>query len=299
MNYITEINRFYEWLETNEISDSAIVLWHALMHVNNRSGWLEEFPVKMITLQSKTGLSKSSVIRARKVLVDNGRIIYIEMSGQRSPIYTIVPFHTETQIDLQLAIMQRVVVHKETQTATLKRKKVALVCHTETQTVTDNTKLNTGIETKPFPVAVPAPVNKSKKESTLYWKKIVDTWFKFYKSKFSAEPTFSAAMAKNLKKIIDRLQKLSETVVLPDGKKVEWTEQYAVKIFIAFLELAYADHWMKDNFLLTNLYSKFDSIKNSKKDGAAKQQTTNGIGNKSGGFAILTGALGQASERTN
>lgn len=294
MNYIIEINRFYEWLETNEVSDSAIVLWHALMNVNNRCSWQEEFTTAISTLQNKTRLSKSSVIRARQCLIDTGRIKYYQRTGQLSAIYSIIPFHTETQTDVHVAIMRKVGVHTETQNETQRKKKPELVVHTETQTVTDS-KLNTCSKTKPLlSDAVPAPVKNIKVGTTLYWKKIVDVWFEFYKSKFSAEPTFSAAMAKNLKKIIDRLQKLSETVVLPDGKKVEWNEPYAVKIFTAFLELAYADQWIKDNFLLTNLYSKFDSIKNSKKDATTKQQ--NGIGNKSGGFAILTGALNQIKQ---
>jgi len=248
---------FYDWLETNEISDSAINLWHALMHVNNKAGWREEFPVKMLTLQNKTGLSKSSVIRARKVLSEKGRIVYIELTGQRSPIYTMVPFHSDTQTDLQLAIMKKVVVHTDTQNETLRKQKSVVVVHSDTQTVTDNTKLNTGKKTKLlFSGDQKSPVKKSKSEVVPFWKKIVDIWFNFYKSKFDAEPTFSAAMAKNLKKIIQRLQKLSETVDLGDGKKVEWTEQYAEKILIHFLELAYADPWMKDNFLLTNLSSE-------------------------------------------
>lgn len=92
MNYIREINAFYDWLETNTISDSAISLWHALMHINNKSGWKTEFAVAISTLETKTGLKKDAVIRARNRLQQVGRITFKSRNGQQSAIYTIVPF---------------------------------------------------------------------------------------------------------------------------------------------------------------------------------------------------------------
>lgn len=92
LNYIREINAFYDWLETNTLSDSAINLWHALMHINNKTGWLEEFSVALSTLQLKTGLKKDAVILARKRLQEAGRITSKSRSGQQSAMYSIVPF---------------------------------------------------------------------------------------------------------------------------------------------------------------------------------------------------------------
>lgn len=92
LNYIREINAFYDWLETNALSDSAINLWHALMHINNKTGWLEEFSVALSTLQLKTGLKKDAVILARKRLQEAGRITSKSRSGQQSAMYSIVPF---------------------------------------------------------------------------------------------------------------------------------------------------------------------------------------------------------------
>lgn len=97
MNYITEINSFYDWLETNSVSDSSIVLWHALMHINNKCGWKVEFPVAISSIQNKTGLSKSSILRARNQLKQVGRITFKERSGNLSTVYKIVAFHTGTQ----------------------------------------------------------------------------------------------------------------------------------------------------------------------------------------------------------
>lgn len=93
MNYIREINAFYDWLETNTLSDSAINLWHALMHIANKAGWTEEFAVALSTLQLKTGLKKDAVITARNRLQTVGRIKFRSRSGQQSAIYSIVPFY--------------------------------------------------------------------------------------------------------------------------------------------------------------------------------------------------------------
>lgn len=101
MNYIKEINSFYDWLEINSVSDSAITLWYALMHINNKSGWKGEFTVAISTLMGKTSLSKSSIIRARNLLKQLGRIDFKERKGNQSCIYTLFAFHTDTQNDTQ------------------------------------------------------------------------------------------------------------------------------------------------------------------------------------------------------
>jgi len=91
LNYIREINAFYDWLETNTISDSAISLWHALMHINNKTGWKNEFSVAMSVLESKTGLKKDAIIRARKTLQKSGRISFKSRTGMQSAVYKIMP----------------------------------------------------------------------------------------------------------------------------------------------------------------------------------------------------------------
>lgn len=118
MNYILEINAFYDWLETNSISDSAINLWHAMMAVNNKTGWKKEFTVAISTLEGRTRLSKSSIIRARNQLKQSGRIDFKERKGNQSCIYVLIAFHTDTQSATQT----------DTQTDTQ--------CGTQTDTIT-------------------------------------------------------------------------------------------------------------------------------------------------------------------
>jgi len=92
MNYIREINSFYDWLETNTLTYSAISLWHALVHIANKAGWPEEFAVAISTLESKTGLKKDAIIRARNRLRQVGRINFRSRTGRQSAIYQVISF---------------------------------------------------------------------------------------------------------------------------------------------------------------------------------------------------------------
>lgn len=92
MNYLIEINRFYDWLETNDIPKSAISLWHALMHVNNKTGWLLKFNVAMSVLELKTGFKSSELFKARNVLQEKQRIIWTPRGGNLSANYQIISF---------------------------------------------------------------------------------------------------------------------------------------------------------------------------------------------------------------
>lgn len=92
MRYITQINAFYDWLETNKLSTSAIALWHALMHINNKTGWAKEFGVATSVLSVKTGLSKRTIVNARNELKQKGRIEWRSRRGNQSAVYSIIPF---------------------------------------------------------------------------------------------------------------------------------------------------------------------------------------------------------------
>lgn len=92
MNYIKEINSFYDWLETNRVSKSAIALWQALMHINNKANWTQSFEVAISTLEFKTGFRKSELCEARNILAQKGRIKWKSRGGNLSAVYIIIPF---------------------------------------------------------------------------------------------------------------------------------------------------------------------------------------------------------------
>ena len=92
MNYLAEIKLFNEWLETEQLSSNAIVLWYALMFMANRCGWRDEFAVSFSVLQSRMKLDRSTVWRMRKVLADSGIISVKERGGNRSALYRLHSF---------------------------------------------------------------------------------------------------------------------------------------------------------------------------------------------------------------
>jgi hypothetical protein len=132
MNYVREINLFYDFLETNTVPDSGIVLWHALMHINNKTGWVPEFAVAISTLSTKTGLKKDAIIRARHRLQQAGRLDFTSRTGQQSAVYRIIPFESFIP----------------TQTATQKDS----VVFTDTNRVTNREQTASQTENKPLPL---------------------------------------------------------------------------------------------------------------------------------------------------
>lgn len=99
MNYLHEINCFYSWLERNPISSNAIVLWSALMSVNNKAGWIKEFTVSLSSLEMRTNLSKAQIYQARKTLEKEGRIRWKVRGGKRCAIYTLISFEEQTECE--------------------------------------------------------------------------------------------------------------------------------------------------------------------------------------------------------
>lgn len=90
MNYIKEINAFYNEIEVTPLSASAIALWHALLHICNRTGWKREFSVPVGTLSLKSGLSERSVSNARNELKTKGFIDFKSRGGNRAAVYQLV-----------------------------------------------------------------------------------------------------------------------------------------------------------------------------------------------------------------
>lgn len=90
MNYIREIDAFYEQQTTNQLSSAAANLWHTLLHINNRAGWVETFTVAATVLCGKANLADDTFKRARRELRDKGYIHYESQGGNRAARYQMV-----------------------------------------------------------------------------------------------------------------------------------------------------------------------------------------------------------------
>lgn len=87
---MAEIKLFYDWLETHPLSPAAIVLWHALMFIANRSGWIRELSIPVRVLEMRTGMPRSTIYREREKLRIAGRITFRSQGGRASCVYILI-----------------------------------------------------------------------------------------------------------------------------------------------------------------------------------------------------------------
>ena len=80
----------FDYIERNPLSASAVTLWHALMHINNKARWLESFTVAALVLRLKSGLMNSSFKRARTELKEKDYIDYESRGNGQAPVYRMV-----------------------------------------------------------------------------------------------------------------------------------------------------------------------------------------------------------------
>ena len=77
MNYLTMIKMFYDFAQSNDLTTAQIALWHALMYIDNKTGWKRFFTASIKSISLASGLSKSGIQKARKALADMGLIEFI------------------------------------------------------------------------------------------------------------------------------------------------------------------------------------------------------------------------------
>lgn len=100
INYIVEINAFYDWLDYHpDIGSNAITLWNALMHIANKSGWQMEFTVALSTLESKSRLKEKSLYAAREQLIKAGLLKVKTRPGRQASLYRLQPFSPPLEED--------------------------------------------------------------------------------------------------------------------------------------------------------------------------------------------------------
>lgn len=139
-----------------------------------------------------------------------------------------------------------------------------------------------------------APGKVDKGEPTKYWKILVSAWFDFYGRRFknedqsAAKPIFNKAQGDQLRKIVTHLQKIAE------GSNRQWTEEYAEYCLRGFFQKAYDhDEWLRLNFELANMLSKFNSIINTSKEtnGSNSKAHRTSINHRETGASKLADAL--------
>lgn len=89
MNYIAQMNAFWNWRFTNRLNGRAADLYLALLHFNNISGWKPEFTVSSSMLQSVCDISRTELSRQRNTLIQMELISYQGGKGSKAGFYQI------------------------------------------------------------------------------------------------------------------------------------------------------------------------------------------------------------------
>ncbi|MCM3761839.1 DnaD domain protein [Alkalihalobacillus oceani] len=95
MNYLTELKAFYDQLELNPLSTSAIAVWHALMYICNKVGWPDEFTVAVSIICLKAGTKERAFYNARNELKQKGYLTFQSRRGNQAAIYTLTPLSAQ------------------------------------------------------------------------------------------------------------------------------------------------------------------------------------------------------------
>lgn len=92
MDYIKEMNAFYDTDMANQLTPNAISLYFALLNIANKLYWKADFTVSNLTLQSRSGIAdRKTLDRTRNQLIQKKLIIY-KPSGKvnQAGSYTIL-----------------------------------------------------------------------------------------------------------------------------------------------------------------------------------------------------------------
>ncbi len=122
MNYIKQINAFWNWRKYNDdISHSAADLYFAILHCANESGWKTQVDIPNSTLMATAQIVNKSVLSTlRNKLVQKGLIKYIPGKKNKAPKYIVVTLYstdfdtkqaTDVNIDTDIGSAQNTNLH--------------------------------------------------------------------------------------------------------------------------------------------------------------------------------------------
>lgn len=102
MNYIKQLNAFYDWLLINPLTPKEQALYLAILHLNNKAGWKREFTIANQTLQALCSMSKSELHKIRNKLEQKGLIEYKKGKRGKAGRYKIsFLYETNTETNME------------------------------------------------------------------------------------------------------------------------------------------------------------------------------------------------------
>lgn len=93
MNYILQINAFWEWRKLHTLSHAASDLYFALLSLGNTARWQQQFCVPNSTILMMIQISQSELYRRRSQLCQLGLITYQNGWKGQAGTYSIIPLY--------------------------------------------------------------------------------------------------------------------------------------------------------------------------------------------------------------
>lgn len=91
MNYIEQLDEFYSSLDYQNLSTNAIATYLILLHIDSKTGFMNEFSVANTTLTSKCNITIKQLQNARNELIIKKYIIYKKGRNQNeAPKYHLI-----------------------------------------------------------------------------------------------------------------------------------------------------------------------------------------------------------------
>lgn len=115
MQYISQINAYWNWVKLNALPSRAGYLYFAILDCANTAGWKREFNAPNSTLQAMAGLDKNGLTRYRNILIQQGLIKYKAGDRGATGKYEIVQLY-DNGIDLGIKKRNQIDTQVDTQT---------------------------------------------------------------------------------------------------------------------------------------------------------------------------------------
>ncbi len=147
MNYIDLLNRFYNLLQCNQISNNAQLLYYTLLQINNKCGWSEWFSRTNVSLAGLMCISENTMKRAREELKELGLIDVMPSPKRRGCtqyriLHCVNEYQTNSGIDAQIDTQTDAQIDTQTDTQIDTQTDTQIDTQTNTQTDTQTNSIN-------------------------------------------------------------------------------------------------------------------------------------------------------------
>ncbi len=249
MNYIELINWFWTCDEVHSFDAKETRLYFYLLKVANSLHWQESFWHSDSKTAGNVGFTVNTLKSARNKLKNTGLIDFKNGGngyGDKSRYQILTP-NSYPKVEPRLIpkpqpnMQPKVEPLSKLKQKPNKKENINSKSHSENEFSVIEKIENLKPET-------------AKPPEDLFYKKLVSVWFDFFQKQFSVKPTYGAIEGNKIKSIQKKLKSKCEEF------QMDWNLENAEQSFNQFLEVAITDKWLKENFQLAILDSKFDSI---------------------------------------